>query len=74
VDFQRPSSKRWRPWSKLFARKGGSSLNLNLEAEFLDSVPDTSFSRSKNTKVFKLIELYGLNKAFIEHVIEEKGQ
>jgi len=37
----------------------------HLEAEFMDWVPNTSFSKSRDTKVFKLIELYWLNKSFI---------
>jgi hypothetical protein len=45
---------------------------LQLEDEFMDSVLDPCFSRSRNTKVFKLIELYWLNKAFVAQVIEGK--
>jgi hypothetical protein len=36
-------------------------------------MPDTGFSGSRDTKVFNLIELYWLNKAFIAQVVEERG-
>lgn len=44
-----------------------------LEAEFKEWVPDSSYSRTRDTKIFKLIELYWLNKAFITQVVEEKS-
>jgi hypothetical protein len=34
---------------------------------------DTRFSCSKDTKYFKLIDLYSNNKSFITHIIEEQG-
>jgi hypothetical protein len=47
---------------------------LQLETEFMHWVPDIRYSRSRESKTFKLIELYWLNKAFIAQVVDERGQ
>jgi hypothetical protein len=39
-------------------QKRSNLFNLQLEIEFKDWVPDTGYSRSRDTKVFNLVELY----------------
>lgn len=45
----------------------------DLEAKFKEWVPDSGNSRTRDTKIFKLIELYWMNKDFIAQVVEERG-
>lgn len=44
-----------------------------VEAEFEGWIPDPGYSRTRDTKIFKLTKLYQLNKAFIAEIVEEKG-
>jgi hypothetical protein len=58
----------------LVRQKQRKMTNDQVEAEFRDWVPDTGFSCSRYTKIFKLTELYWLIKSFIAQVVEDTGQ
>lgn len=45
----------------------------DVDEVLLHWIPDTQFSRSRDTEFFRMVELYWHAKSFIALVIEEKG-
>jgi len=54
-------------------RKRQQVTKKELEVEFKQWFHDSDFSRTWDTEIFWLIELYWMNKAFIAQVVEEKA-
>jgi hypothetical protein len=63
--FPEDIKKKIDRMEKKVKRKRRGTPNEELKEEYVNWIPDTGFSRSRDSKVLRMIKLYWTNKSFI---------